>query len=120
MALALSSSSVRSCFRCTLAPTEGVLARVQYRHEYRGAGGYTRARVLSSLVLVLGEAVEEGAGDGDGRAESAEGRDGGLEDEDGGEDDDHSLDRVRHRVRHGRHLGEREEGDLVVDVVEEA
>jgi hypothetical protein len=43
-----------------------------------------------------------------------------LEDEDGGEDDDDALDSVGHGVRDRRHLRKGEEGDLVVNVVEEA
>merc|ERR1719213_961739 len=74
---------------------------------------------MSLRELVLRQGVHEGPTHGDRGAQRAERGERVAEDDHGGEDDDHALDGVAHRVRHGRNLGECEEGHLVVEVVEE-
>mmetsp|Transcript_52578 Transcript_52578/g.138283 ORF Transcript_52578/g.138283 Transcript_52578/m.138283 type:complete len:341 (-) Transcript_52578:463-1485(-) len=92
----------------------------------RPEGGGARAAFCcvltdaASLVLLLGEGVEERAQDGDAGADGAEGRDGCLEDDDRREDDDDTLDGVGDGMRDGRDLSQGEERDLIVNVVEEA
>mmetsp|Transcript_18173 Transcript_18173/g.38513 ORF Transcript_18173/g.38513 Transcript_18173/m.38513 type:complete len:386 (+) Transcript_18173:329-1486(+) len=70
--------------------------------------------------LGLGKRVEQGAENGNGRANNAQGGDRRLEGDHRGDDDDDALDRVADGVGHRVDAAEREEGDLVVEVVEGA
>ena len=74
-----------------------------------------RERRLGPLLLGVG--VAEGARDGDGGADDADAAHRVLEDDAGGDDDGNTLDGVGDGVGDGRHLVEREEGHLVVQVV---
>mmetsp|Transcript_19731 Transcript_19731/g.45238 ORF Transcript_19731/g.45238 Transcript_19731/m.45238 type:complete len:407 (+) Transcript_19731:156-1376(+) len=76
--------------------------------------------VAAGAVLLLGEGVEEGSKDGDGRADDALGGHLGVEDDARDDDDDDALEGVGDRVGDGGHLGEGHEGDLVVEVEGEA
>mmetsp|Transcript_27316 Transcript_27316/g.67800 ORF Transcript_27316/g.67800 Transcript_27316/m.67800 type:complete len:212 (+) Transcript_27316:412-1047(+) len=69
--------------------------------------------------LVLHDGIEEGSSNGNRRANRPQRRKLVAEDEDSREDDADALDSVGDRVRDGRDLVERDEGDLVVRIVVE-
>ena len=66
----------------------------------------------------LGEAVAGCTQDGDAGPKRTQPRDGRFEEDNRGDDNHDSLHGVGYRVRHGRHLIQRQERDLIVHIVQ--